>query len=126
MRIGEKFNSRFLIFLVLTLFVGAFPILLYPFSQYFRRQNEFSEGNHGPLHQFPAGDYNYAQPKGIDWLIDITFLWPTLIMFIISLIVFLYYLFSKKYKIGFSYLIPALLSFVLMICQFITLYWLFD
>ena len=126
MRINKLFNRRFFCFLGATFFVGILPIILYPFSRYFGKEEEYSEGNHGPLHQFPDGDWNGPPPQGIDWLIEKTAMMPILMMFILSVVVFLFFLFTKKIKIGFSYLIPALLSFVLTICQVIILYWLFD
>jgi hypothetical protein len=65
MRINEIFNTVFLKFLVKTFFVGVLPIILYPFSRYFGKENNYSEGNHGPLHQYPDGDYFGASPQGI-------------------------------------------------------------
>lgn len=126
MRINEIFNRRFYWFLGATFFVGILPIILYPFSRYFGKEEEYSEGNHGPLHQFPDGFWNESPPQGIDWLIEKTAFMPILIMFILSLVLFLFFLVTKKIKIGFSYLIPALLCFVLMCFQTIILYWLFD
>jgi hypothetical protein len=126
MRINEIFNRRFYWFLGATFFAGILPIILYPFSRYFGKEEEYSGGNHGPLHQFPAGDWNGPPPQGIDWLIEKTAFMPILMMFILSLIVILFFLFTKKIKIGFSYLIPALLSFILIFCQAIILLWLFD
>lgn len=126
MKFKEIFNSIFLKFLGVTLFIGILPIALYPFSKYYQKEYEYYEGNHGPLHQFPSGFYQDEPPQGADWLIDMTFVWPMLVMFLLSLIAILYFLFSKKYLIGLSYLIPALLSFVLAIYQVGNLAWLFD
>ena len=72
MRINEIFNRLFYCFLGATFFVGILPIILYPFSRYFGKEEEYSEGNHGPLHQFPDGDWNRPPPQGIDWLIEKT------------------------------------------------------
>ena len=126
MKLKEIFNKRFYWFLVITSFVGILPIILYPFSGYFGKQNDFSKGNHGPLHQYPDGDYYDAIPRGVDWLIDKTCLFPILIMLLLSVIISIYLLFAKKYKVGFAYLITAGLSFVLLIFQFLVLWWLFD
>jgi hypothetical protein len=125
MKKNKVFNSGFLIFLGFTFFIGVLPLVLYPFSAYFRKQNEY-EGGHGPLHQYPNGDYYESAPQGVDWLLCISSLYPATMMLILSLFAFIYHFLSKKYQIGLSYLIPALLSIVLINYQIKLLFWLFD
>ncbi|MFM7681984.1 MAG: hypothetical protein ACKO7P_04490 [Bacteroidota bacterium] len=126
MRSDALFNKRYWWFLGVTCFVGMFPLLLYPLSKYYGRSGEYSDFNHGPLHQYPAGGFVDAAPAGVDWVIDATFGWPPLLLLLLSLVLVIYFFFTRRFKVGFSYLIPAALSFVFILLQLFVLYWLFD
>jgi hypothetical protein len=99
MKINKVFNSVFLIFFGFTFLIGVLPLVLYPFSAYFQEQNEYSEENHGPLHQYPNGDYYESAPQGVDWFISISLLYLMLMVLIVSLIAFIYHLRPKKIKL---------------------------
>ena len=109
-----------------TLFIGLLPLVLYLFSEYYGRESEFEGMNHGPFHQFPAGDYQAAAPHGIDWILSLIFAWPSFLLFFILLCVFLLRLFTKRFKSAFSYLLLAVINFIFFIFQMGIIFWLYD
>ena len=123
---SNAFNRKFLYTAILTLFVGLLPLVLYPFSEYYGRESEFAEMNHGPFHQYPGGDYQVAAPQGVDWIIDVIFGWPPILFFLLLVGFFIVLLFRKQFKIAFAYLLIALINFALFFLQMGLIYWLYD
>lgn len=88
MKLKEIYHWRHFGFLIFTFFIGVLPIILYPFSGYFGKQNDYGSDktNHGPLHQYPDGNYYEDSPHGVDWVIEKTYVFPMLIILLISIL----------------------------------------
>ena len=119
---NELFSRKFYKFCLVTIFIGLFPLLIYPFSRFYGQEDEWkAEGwyNHGPLHEFSDTPPADIFQNLIDLLIGLTFFWPIFFMVAISILMIIYYFFQLKIKKGLIYFIPAFVAFFLFGQRFI-------
>ena len=116
-------NKKFYWFLVISIIIGLSPMLLYPFSGYYGKKEFYSGWLHSPIYQFPGGDYNVSPPNFAITVMQVTTL-LTVLMFLTSLLITIYLLIRKKYKLGLFYLIPCFLNITLLILSLNLVGWL--
>jgi hypothetical protein len=116
-------RRKYIRFTGVVVFIGIFPLLLYPFSEYFGMQAEYQTWNHGPL-------YSYSGESGemglINTCIQYTLFFPSLFMGLLAFIFSLKEFLFGCFKNAFLYFLLIFLSLGLGLMQVFFLYWMFD